>query len=134
MMPHEGRMMATIRYIQGDATRPQARGNKVICPARRPRRLRTPLARRPRDRPLGEGTGERPPPGRGDRGHVEVVQLFAVLHDSRRLSEATDPDHGPRAAEFAGRCVAVCSTCPTTSSASCTGPVPATPTSGRIPT
>jgi uncharacterized protein len=32
---------------------------------------------------------------------VEVVRLFAVLHDSRRVSEATDPDHGPRAAEFA---------------------------------
>ena len=33
--------------------------------------------------------------------NVEVVSLFAVLHDSRRVSEATDPDHGPRAAEFA---------------------------------
>jgi uncharacterized protein len=32
---------------------------------------------------------------------VEVVRLFAVLHDSRRISEGTDPDHGPRAAEFA---------------------------------
>ena len=32
---------------------------------------------------------------------VEVVQLFAVLHDSRRVNEHTDPDHGPRAAEFA---------------------------------
>ncbi|HEX8204027.1 MAG TPA: hypothetical protein VF590_26360 [Isosphaeraceae bacterium] len=32
---------------------------------------------------------------------LRVVQLFAVLHDSRRVSEATDPDHGPRAAEFA---------------------------------
>ena len=30
-----------------------------------------------------------------------VVRLFAVLHDSRRVNEATDPDHGPRAAEFA---------------------------------
>lgn len=30
-----------------------------------------------------------------------VVQLFAVLHDSRRVSEAGDDDHGPRAAEFA---------------------------------
>jgi uncharacterized protein len=30
-----------------------------------------------------------------------VVQLFAVLHDSRRVNEGTDPDHGPRAAEFA---------------------------------
>ena len=33
--------------------------------------------------------------------HVEVVRLFAVLHDSRRINEVTDPDHGPRAAEFA---------------------------------
>lgn len=32
---------------------------------------------------------------------VEVVRLFAVLHDSRRLNEGSDPDHGPRAAEFA---------------------------------
>ena len=33
--------------------------------------------------------------------HVEVVTLFAVFHDSRRLNEITDPNHGPRAAEFA---------------------------------
>jgi uncharacterized protein len=33
--------------------------------------------------------------------NVKVVSLFAVLHDSRRINEATDPDHGPRAAEFA---------------------------------
>jgi len=33
--------------------------------------------------------------------NVEVVQLFAVLHDSRRINEVTDPEHGPRAAEFA---------------------------------
>ena len=32
---------------------------------------------------------------------IGVVQLFAVLHDSQRLNEGTDPDHGPRAAEFA---------------------------------
>ncbi len=32
---------------------------------------------------------------------LEVVQLFAILHDSRRLSEADDPEHGPRAAVFA---------------------------------
>ena len=36
-------------------------------------------------------------PGRTSRW----CSLFAVLHDSRRVSEATDPDHGPRAAEFA---------------------------------
>jgi len=33
--------------------------------------------------------------------NVEVVTLFAVLHDSRRINEVTDPNHGPRAAEFA---------------------------------
>lgn len=32
---------------------------------------------------------------------VEVVSLFAILHDSRRMNEGTDPEHGPRAAEFA---------------------------------
>lgn len=32
---------------------------------------------------------------------VEVVQLFAVLHDSRRVSDGSDPRHGPRAAAFA---------------------------------
>ncbi len=35
--------------------------------------------------------------------NVEVVQLFAVLHDSRRQNEVTDPEHGPRAAEFAAK-------------------------------
>lgn len=33
--------------------------------------------------------------------NVEVVQLFSVLHDSRRQNEVTDSQHGPRAAEFA---------------------------------
>ena len=33
--------------------------------------------------------------------NVEVVTMFAVLHDSRRINEVTDPNHGPRAAEFA---------------------------------
>ena len=32
---------------------------------------------------------------------IGVVRFFAVLHDSRRVNEATDPEHGPRAAEFA---------------------------------
>ena len=32
---------------------------------------------------------------------VAVVSLFAVLHDSRRVNEVTDPQHGPRAAKFA---------------------------------
>lgn len=33
--------------------------------------------------------------------NVEVVQLFSILHDSRRINEVTDPEHGRRAAEFA---------------------------------
>ncbi len=32
---------------------------------------------------------------------IEVVQLFAVLHDCRRVNEHHDPQHGPRAAELA---------------------------------
>jgi uncharacterized protein len=32
---------------------------------------------------------------------LEVVQLFAIIHDCRRRSEGFDPDHGPRAAEYA---------------------------------
>lgn len=32
---------------------------------------------------------------------AEVVALFAVLHDSRRVSEGTDPKHGPLAALLA---------------------------------
>ena len=31
----------------------------------------------------------------------QVVELFAILHDSKRQSDGTDPDHGRRAAEFA---------------------------------
>jgi uncharacterized protein len=34
------------------------------------------------------------------RANVDVVRLFAVLHDCRRVNEDTDPDHGPRAAAF----------------------------------
>lgn len=38
----------------------------------------------------------------GETGaNSDVVQLFAVLHDSQRVNEVTDPDHGPRAAAFA---------------------------------
>ena len=33
--------------------------------------------------------------------NTEVVRLFAILHDSRRISEVSDPDHGPRAAAYA---------------------------------
>lgn len=34
---------------------------------------------------------------------LEVVALFAVFHDSRRVNEGTDPDQGPRGAELAER-------------------------------
>jgi uncharacterized protein len=33
----------------------------------------------------------------------EVVELFAFLHDSRRLNDGHDPQHGARAARFAAR-------------------------------
>jgi len=32
---------------------------------------------------------------------VEVVQLFAVFHDSRRVSDGVDDDHGQRGADLA---------------------------------
>lgn len=34
---------------------------------------------------------------------VQVIELFAFLHDSRRLNDNHDPEHGPRAALFAQR-------------------------------
>lgn len=33
--------------------------------------------------------------------NLDIISLFAVLHDSRRINDSTDPEHGPRAAEFA---------------------------------
>lgn len=33
--------------------------------------------------------------------NAEVVQLFAVFHDARRINEGTDPGHGKRGAELA---------------------------------
>jgi len=32
---------------------------------------------------------------------VTIVRLFAILHDSQRLNESTDPEHGLRAANWA---------------------------------
>jgi uncharacterized protein len=40
---------------------------------------------------LAEATGASP----------EVVTLFALFHDSRRVNECTDPEHGRRGADFA---------------------------------
>jgi len=34
------------------------------------------------------------------QANLVVVKLFALLHDSRRFNDGTDPDHGKRAAEF----------------------------------
>lgn len=36
---------------------------------------------------------------------LTVVRLFALLHDSCRLDDGEDPDHGPRAAEMIDRIV-----------------------------
>lgn len=35
--------------------------------------------------------------------NVDVVRLFALFHDSRRLNDGWDPEHGARGAEFASR-------------------------------
>jgi uncharacterized protein len=35
------------------------------------------------------------------KANVDVVSLFAIFHDSRRLNDGSDPEHGPRAAKFA---------------------------------
>lgn len=39
----------------------------------------------------------------GTSGNLKVVQLFALFHDSCRLSEGSDPGHGPRGAQLAHR-------------------------------
>lgn len=33
----------------------------------------------------------------------DVVELFAVIHDSQRWDDGRDPEHGPRAADYAKR-------------------------------
>lgn len=35
--------------------------------------------------------------------NIAVVSLFAVLHDSQRRTEGGDPQHGPRAADYASK-------------------------------
>ncbi len=35
---------------------------------------------------------------------MDVVRLFAIFHDCRRLDDGHDVEHGPRAAEFAKLC------------------------------
>jgi uncharacterized protein len=39
--------------------------------------------------------------GRATKADLLVVELFAFLHDSRRLNEYVDPEHGSRAASYA---------------------------------
>ena len=39
--------------------------------------------------------------GRQVGGDLQVIRLFAWLHDSQRFDEGYDPEHGPRAAEWA---------------------------------
>jgi len=39
--------------------------------------------------------------GRATGSDLLVVELFAFLHDSRRLNEYKDPEHGSRAASYA---------------------------------
>ncbi len=38
---------------------------------------------------------------------VAVVRMFAVFHDSRRINDMTDPDHGTRGAAYAAEARAV---------------------------
>src|SRR5262249_18595463 len=73
-------------------------------------------------------------PAEGTRANIEVVRLFAVLHDSRRIDERTDPDADPVLPGRPGRWGTACSTCRLTRSACSTWPAPGTRTSGRIPT
>jgi uncharacterized protein len=35
--------------------------------------------------------------------NIEVVQLFALFHDSKRFKEVSDPNHGQRGADFAAK-------------------------------
>ena len=37
---------------------------------------------------------------------IVVVRLFALFHDCRRMDDAYDREHGPRAVEFIERCLA----------------------------
>lgn len=38
-----------------------------------------------------------------NNANLQVVQLFAVFHDAKRINDGNDPDHGKRGAEFAAR-------------------------------
>ena len=67
-----------------------------------PRRLLPPLARHARRRPLGAcvlENGLRLAKTTGAK--VEIIQLFAIFHDARRINESVDDGHGRRGAELA---------------------------------
>ena len=36
--------------------------------------------------------------------NTDVIRLFSIFHDSRRINEDEDPEHGLRGAEFAAQC------------------------------
>ena len=38
---------------------------------------------------------------KSERANTKVLELFCLLHDTQRLNENRDPEHGYRAAEFA---------------------------------
>jgi uncharacterized protein len=59
--------------------------------------------------------------------NIEVVRLFAVFHDSRRLNDDWDPDHGKRGAEFAATLRGNALICPIHFSNSSQKPVSGTP-------
>lgn len=40
---------------------------------------------------------------RASEADWQVVELFAFIHDSQRYDDGYDPDHGPRAADYASR-------------------------------
>ena len=65
---------------------------------------------------------------------IEVVQLFAILHDCRRLNEGFDPEHGHRAAKLARTLRGQVFDLTTITSACCTAPAQAIPTSAPTPT
>jgi hypothetical protein len=68
---------------------------------------------------------------------VEVVGLFAVFHDSMRINDGHDPEHGRRGADFARSLrgeLFNSSTWPMTTSIGSTRRAPATRTNRRTPT
>ncbi len=65
---------------------------------------------------------------------IEVVQLFAVLHDCRRVNEHDDPEHGPRRRSWRGHFGVKYLQLRMSISACCIAHAPATRGSARIRT